>query len=124
MEQVWMNTVRVLAGGGGAAPGAWPASRTRRVELWDQQVPQEGRQAELGAPERALVRQLLAQDRGAGELAYRLGMGLEEVNDLLSGLRASGIVTRRGMSWQCTYAGRAALCALPEANPIKEVATC
>jgi hypothetical protein len=117
-----MNTVRVLAGGGGAAPAAWPASRTKRVELWDRLPGQ--RAGELGTRERALLRRLLAREGCAGELAFQLGLELQEVQLLLSGLQASGLVARRALSWQCTYAGRAALCALPQACAEREVERC
>ena len=108
MTSAWSSTVAVLAGNVAAGPAQWPASRTRRVELWEQPVPRP-LATELSDPDRAVLAALMERPRSGGEVAYALGIDLEASYARISRLRGRGLIAKNGPAWECTHAGREAL---------------
>ena len=108
MSSAWTNTVAVLAGTLTPGPGHWPASHTRRVDLWEKPVPRP-LSTEVGEADRAMLAALLERPRSGGEAAYALGIDLEAAYARISRLRSRGLIVKNGLAWQCTHAGREAL---------------
>ena len=119
MTSAWTNTVAVLAGAAIPGPGQWPASRTRRVELWEKPVPRP-LSTEVGDADRAVLASLLERPRSGGEVAYALGIDLEAAYARISRLRSRGLIVKNCLAWQCTHAGREALQCFDVAWPTLE----
>jgi len=108
MTSAWSSTVAVLAGNVTPRPAQWPASRTRRVELWEKPVPR-ALSGEVTDSERAVLAALMERPRNGGEVAYAVGIDLEAAYARISRLRSRGLIVKNGLAWQCTHAGREAL---------------
>jgi hypothetical protein len=108
MTSAWSSTVAVLSGNVMPPPTQWPASRTRRIELWEKPVPRP-LSTDVTDAERAVLAAVMERPRNGGEVAYALGIDLEAAYARISRLRSRGFLAKNGLAWECTHAGREAL---------------